>query len=153
MRIQKILLITGMILFCLTGQGQELLKVLQSHPVLAWGGSDVITYNDTSFLVGVAAVEVGTKTIASLRRVGMVKAQKEVVTFISGAEITSSESMLTTETVVDTNGHRTLIVNDTYREQIREDSHGFVKTLQPLGFWYEEDQSVFYYAIYKPLKP
>jgi len=139
-------------LFFLTSlHGQTLLETVKSHPVLAWGGSDVVVVNDSSFLVGVAAVEAGTKKMSALRRVGMIKAQKEVVTFVNGADITSSEQMSTQETVIDTNGRKTIIVKDEYVEQIREDSEGFVRQMQPLGFWYEEDQSVFYYAIYKHL--
>jgi len=87
--------------------------------------------------------------MSALRRVGMIKAQKEVVTFVNGAKITSSESMLTSETLIDTNGRQTYILKDEYVEQIREDSQGFVRSLQPLGFWFEDDKSVFYYAIYK----
>lgn len=128
---------------------QTLLEAIKTHPVLAWGGSDVVVVNDTSYIVGVAAVETGDKKMSALRRVGMIKAQKEVVTFINGAKITSSESMVTSETVIDTNGRQTYILKDEYVEQIREDSQGFVRSLQPLGFWFEDDKSVFYYAIYK----
>ncbi len=130
---------------------QTLLEAVKSHSILSWGGSDIVVVNDTTFLIGVAAVEVGTKKFSALRRVGMIKAQKEVVTFVNGADITSSERMKTTETVIDTNGRRTIIVSDEYVEQIQEDSEGFVRQMHPLGFWYEEDKSVFYYAIYKSI--
>ncbi len=143
------LLVFFVLILGVGAQTQTLLEAIKTHPVLAWGGSDIVVVNDTSYIIGVAAVETGDKKMSALRRVGMIKAQKEVVTFVNGAKITSSESMLTSETLIDTNGRQTYILKDEYVEQIREDSQGFVRSLQPLGFWFEDDKSVFYYAIYK----
>lgn len=148
---KKIILCIAIITFSITLFSQTLLETIKEHPVISYGGSDIIEYNDTSYLVGVAAVEVGTKSISALRRVGMIKSQKEVTTFINGAEITSSTEMKTGEEVTVVDGQKSIIVSDYYLEQIRENTQGFIKSMRPLGYWYEEDKSVFYYSIYQPL--
>lgn len=148
---KKMILCIALFSISITLFSQTLLETIKQHPVIAYGGSDIIEHNDTSYLVGVAAVEVGTKNISALRRIGMIKAQKEVTTFINGAEITSSTEMKTSEEVTVINDQKTIVVSDYYLEQIRENTQGFIKSMRPLGYWYEDDKSVFYYSIYQPL--
>ncbi|MCF8362575.1 MAG: hypothetical protein K9G70_08125 [Prolixibacteraceae bacterium] len=130
---------------------QTLFDNIKSNPMLMYGGCDLVEHNDTTYIVGVSAVERGKKRMSDLRRIGMVKAQKEVSVYVNGADITSSTQMSTSEEVTDVNGEKKVVISDSYLETIREDTEGFVRSLKPLGTWLEEDNSVFYYAIYKPL--
>jgi hypothetical protein len=130
---------------------QSLLEHVKSSPMLMYGGCDLVEHDDTTYIVGVSAVERGKKRMSDLRRIGMVKAQKEVSVYVNGADITSSTQMSTSEEVTEINGEKNVVISDSYLETIREDTEGFVRSLKPLGTWFEEDNSVFYYAIYKPL--
>lgn len=108
-----------------------------------------MSFNDKSFLIGVSAVEVGSKKMSSLMRVGKVKAEREIVTFINGSDITSSTRSYISEELTTINDSSYLKTVDVFIENIREDAEGFVKGMKPVGYWFSEDKSVFYYALYK----
>ena len=128
---------------------KEILSIIQENQILSFGGCDLIQLKGKSYLAGVSAVEVGTKKISSLIRVGKVKAEREIVTFISGSDITSSTESYFKEELTIVNDSSSITTVDTFVESIREDSEGFVKAMRPAGFWYSEDKSLFFYALYK----
>ena len=130
-------------------EDSEILKTIKQNQVLSFGGCDLIKVNDTSYLAGVAAVETGKKRISTLIRIGKVKAEREISTFINGSDITSSTTSFFKEELITENDSSYVKTVDKFVEKIREDSEGFVKTMLPAGFWYSEDRSVFFYAIYK----
>lgn len=134
------------------GQNEELLKVIRSNSVLSYGGSDLITFQGKTCIVGVAAVDAGKKKTSMLIRIGKVKAEREVSTFINGSDITSSTESYFREEAHTLDDTTRVMTTDVFIEQIRENSEGFVKQMQPAGFWYSEDLSVFYYAIYKEVE-
>lgn len=130
-------------------QDNEMLKVIKKNQILSFGGCDLIQFNDTSYLIGVAALETNKKRISTLVRIGKVKAEREISTFINGSDITSSTKSYFQEDLITKNDTSYVNTINTFVESIREDSEGFVKTMRPAGFWYSEDRSVFFYAIYK----
>ena len=152
--IKRLLSLTLLLIIGITGFGQneELLTTIQGNPLLSYGGCNLLNYNGTDYLVGVSAVEVGNKKISMLTRVGKVKAEREVSTFINGSGITSSTESYLKEELTTVNDSSYVQTTDTFVEYIREDSEGFVKQMQPAGFWYSDDRSVFYYAIYTEVK-
>lgn len=128
-----------------------LLQTVQTNDLLSYGGCDLIKFNDQSLLVGVSAVDVGTKKMSSLMRVGKVKAERELVTFINGSDITSSTKSYYKEELTTMNDSSYLETVDVFVENIREDAEGFVKGMKPTGYWFSEDKSVFYYVLYKEI--
>jgi len=134
---------------CFSQSKEDVLSSIKQNDLLSYGGSDIIQVQGNSFIVGVSAVEVGTKRLSSLMRVGKIKAEREVLTFINGSKITSSTESYISEELVTINDSSSLKTVDVFVESIREDSEGFIKGMKPSGYWYSEDKSVFYYAIYK----
>jgi hypothetical protein len=130
-------------------QDSEILQTIKNNQILSFGGCDLIKVNDSSYLAGVAAVEVGNKKISNLVRVGKVKAEREISTFINGSSITSSTKSYFKEELITVNDSSYIETVDTFVEKIREDSEGFVQAMRPAGFWYSEDRSLFFYALYK----
>jgi hypothetical protein len=126
-----------------------LLKSIQTNDLLSFGGCDLIGFANQSYLVGVSAVEVGTKKMSSLVRVGKVKAERELVTFINGSDITSSTKSYFSEELTIVNDSSSIKTIEVFVDNIREDAEGFVKGMMPAGYWFSEDKSVFYYALYK----
>lgn len=146
-----IILLTGIIVSCF-GQHEGILESIRSHPVLSYGGSDLLKFDGKTYLVGVSVVEAKNKRTSMLTRIGKVKAEREVSTFINGSDITSSTESYMKEELTTVNDSSYVKTVDTFVEYIREDSEGFVKEMQPAGFWYSEDRSVFYYAIFKEVQ-
>lgn len=144
-----LILATGAVCY---GQNQGLLEAIEADPLLQYGGSNLLKYEGNTYLVGVAAVETGKKRISTLTRIGKVKAEREVSTFINGSDITSRTESYLKEELTTVNDSSWVKTTDTFVENIREDSEGFVREMQPAGFWYSEDKSVFYYAIYTEVK-
>ncbi len=128
---------------------EALLKSIQNNDLLSFGGCDVMSFADQSYVVGVSAVEVGTKKMSSLVRVGKVKAERDMVTFINGSDITSSTKSYFSEELTTNNDSSYEKTVDAFVDNIRENAEGFVKGMMPAGYWFSEDHSVFYYALYK----
>ena len=152
--IKRMLSLTVLLIIGITGfsQNEELLTTIQSDPLLSYGGSNLLKFEGKDYLVGVSAVESRGKRTSMLTRIGKVKAEREVSTFINGSDITSSTESYMKEELTTVNDSSYVKTVDTFVEYIREDSEGFVKEMQPAGFWYSEDRSVFYYAIFKEFK-
>nr|NQU92562.1 hypothetical protein [Bacteroidota bacterium] len=149
--IRTILLLLLLLPIGLCGQNpdKEILNIIQQNQILSFGGCDLIQVKSKTYLAGVSAVEVGTKKISSLIRVGKVKAEREIATFINGSDITSRTESYIKEEVITVNDSSSVTTIDTFVEYIREDSEGFVKSMRPAGFWYSEDKTLFFYALYK----
>ena len=136
----------------LRAQGNEaLLEQVKQNPVLSWGGCDIVQMSGTEYLVAVSSVEVGTKKLPQLRTIAAAKAKRDLLLMIKGSTITSSTEMTTTEEVVVVNGKSTVSTVESYFEKIRESADGFVQGMVPLGLWYSDDRSLFFYALYKSI--
>lgn len=130
---------------------EQILQHIQQNDLLSFGGCDIINIDGQSILAGVSAVDVGTKKMSNLIRVGKVKAQRELVTFINGSDITSSTESYMSEELTVINDSSYLKTVDAFVDYIREDATGFVNGMLPAGYWFSEDKSVFYYALYKEI--
>lgn len=139
--------------FLLFGQSssESIKSDIQSNDLLMFGGCDLIEVEGQSYIAGVSAVDVGTKKMSSLVRVGKIKAEREIVIFINGSNITSSTESYIKEELITINDSSSIKTVDLFVESIREDADGFVKAMKPAGYWYSDDKSVFYYAIYKEI--
>ncbi len=130
---------------------ETLLERVKNHPAISWGGCDVLQLEEGNYLVAVASVDVGPKKLPQLRTVGAAKAKRELLTMINGSNITSTTAMTTSEEMVDVDGKQTSTIAQTFFESIRENAAGWVNGMSPLGMWYSDDKTVFFYAIYKSI--
>lgn len=133
-------------------QENKILSAIQNNSILSMGGCDLIQVDGITYIVGVSAVDVGTKTISSLMRVAKVKASREITTFVNGSDITSKTESFIKEELTNINDSSSLTTVDSFVEYIREDSEGFVNAMLPAGYWYSDDKSLFFYALYKEVK-
>ena len=125
-----------------------LFSKIQNDIELMEGGSNLIKWNtDSTFIIGVSAVEVKKKRQSILKRVGIVKAKAQVTQFIEGSFLTTSREMTTQETIALVNDKETVFFKEEYIEIIREDTKGFVNGMSNVGGWYSKDKSMYYYAV------
>lgn len=133
----------------LFSQDAEMLAYISSESTISEGGSNVYSYNDVTYVVSVAQVVVGTKSEANCRTVGAAKAKREMLSFVNGSEITSYTELKISETTIYSAEEMEVESIQTFTEFIREDVLGNINGVCPLGGWFSEDRSVYYYAIYK----
>ena len=140
------------IVFILSGLNAQLpgnlLSRIQQDEYLAEGGADILNWNsDSTFVIGVSAVEVKKKKRNMLRRIGTTKAKSQVTQFIEGSDLTTSREMKTQEKVEIQDGKETITFSEEYLEIIQEDVAGFVRGMSDVGGWYSDDKSLYYHAV------
>ena len=72
-----------------------------------------------------------------------------MLSFINGSDITSYTELKTSETINETLEGTRVLVQQQFAEYIKEEVIGTINQTVPLGGWYSEDRSVYYFAIYK----
>jgi hypothetical protein len=144
-----LILITILFVSFITAQIPDgLLPMIQKDDLLSEGGADLIKWNlDSTFIVGVSAVEVKKKRKSILRRVGTSKAKAQVTQFVEGSDLTTSREMKTQEKVEIQDGKETITFSEEYLEIIQEDVAGFVRGMSDVGGWYSDDKSLYYHAV------
>ena len=126
----------------------NLLSRIQENEYLSEGGADILKWNsDSTFIIGVSAVEVKKKKRNILRRIGTTKAKSQVTQFIEGSDLTTSREMKTQEKVEIQDGKETITFSEEYLEIIQEDVAGFVRGMSDVGGWYSDDKSLYYHAV------
>jgi len=130
-------------------QDSEILQTIQKNQILSSGGCELINVDNKTYLISVSTTIVGSKNLSSLMRVGKVKADRDLATFINGSNITSYTESYVKEKLITVNDSSYLISVDSFVEYIREDSKGFVSSMRTAGYWYSDDKSLFLFAIYK----
>lgn len=145
-----ILLCCGCILNS-SAQQSILLNYTKNKSEIKEGGCNLFTYNDTSYVICVSQVIVGTKTESACKIVGSAKAKRDILAFINGSDITSATELKTTETITDDISGTKSSLKQEYVEIIKEQIIGSINQCVPLGGWYSDDQSIYFYAIYKTI--
>ena len=152
---KKFLLLTLFCCGCLLNaysQQSALLKYVKNKSEIKEGGCNIFSYKDISYVICVSQVVVGPKTEISCKTVGAAKAKRDIIAFINGSEITSFTELKTMETNVDDVSGSKSSLKQEYLEVIKEHVNGHINQCAPLGGWYSQDKSVYYYAIYKTIK-
>lgn len=136
---------------CLAGNqpDNKMLKYIQNKSNIREGGSNLYNYEGNIYIVSVVSLAVGTKSEKDCKSVGSTKAKREMLSFINGSDITSYTELRITETAVETTEGQKETFQQDYIEYIRETVMGTINQCVPLGSWYSEDRSVYYFAIYK----
>lgn len=137
--------------FCI-GQSQpdnKMLKYIQNKSDIREGGTNLYNYEENTYVISVVSVAVGTKNEHNCKTVGATKAKREMLSFINGSDITSYTELKVSETVVETLEGQKVTFQQDYVEYIKETVMGTINQCAPLGGWYSEDRSVYYYAIYR----
>lgn len=133
----------------LAQQNDTLLDYIQQQSDIREGGSSIYAFKDVTYVISVASLAVGTKNELDCKKVGSAKAKKEMLSFINGSDITSYTELNISETVNETLEGTAVLAQQQYAEYIREVVIGNINQTVPLGGWYSEDKSVYYYAIYR----
>jgi hypothetical protein len=144
------------LLFCtvsisLWSQNDSLISLVKNHPIIGTGGAEVILHSNQPYIIGVGYVENKGQSRSILERIGKVKAEKEITILINGSEFTSSALAVIEEITTVKDGEQFTEYNTAYFEKIQENTEGFIHSMQKLASWKSDDQSMFYYAIYKPI--
>jgi len=125
-----------------------LLSIIQKDELLSEGGADLLEWNsDSTYIIGVSAVEVKKKRKNILRRIGTSKAKAQVTQFIEGSDITTSRKMETQEKIEIVDDKEIVTLTEEFLEIIQEDTEGFVRGMSNVGGWYSDDKSMYYYAV------
>lgn len=125
------------------------LSFIQHKSDIREGGCDLFEYDGRSILIAVAPVAVGSKSELNCKTVGSAKAKRNLLSFVNGSEITSCTSLVTSETEEGTLSGVRVKSSQVFTESIRETVLGEINMTVPLGGWYSEDRSVYFFAIYK----
>ena len=139
-------------LICLSASAQptdKLLNYIQQTSDIRKGGSSIYAYIDVTYVISVASLAVGTKNELDCKKIGSVKAKKEMLSFINGSDITSYTELKTSEAISETLEGTQVLTQQQFVEYIKEEVIGTINQTVPLGGWYSEDRSVYYFAIYK----
>lgn len=127
----------------------SMLQYIKTKSYIQNGGCDFIKLEGKTYVIGVASVAVGNKTLLNCKKVGYVKAKKEIMSYINGSDISSYTELVTSESISDSLEGRKIETTSVYIEAIKEKVFGVINECTPLGGWYSEDGSVYYYAIFK----
>ena len=152
--IKKILLLTLFCCGCLLkaySQQSVLLKYIKNKSEIKEGGCNIYSYKDESYLVCVSQVVVGSKNETACRTVGAAKAKRDMLAFVNGSDITSFTELKTTETMEETLSGKLHQLKQEYVDIIKEEVYGSINQCTPLGCWFSNDKSVYYFALYKIL--
>lgn len=133
----------------LFAQDSCVLKYIQSKSDIKEGGSGLYKFKNDTYLISVSSLYVGTKTEQNCKTVGSAKAKRDMIAYVNGSDITSYTELISTETVTETLSGKTVGIEQKYMESIKETILGTINETKPLGGWYSDNQSVYYYAIYK----
>ena len=71
------------------------------------------------------------------------------MSFLNGSEVTSYTELAFSETISESLEGNKVEASQEYVEHIKEKVFGVINQCTPLGGWYSEDGSVYYYAIFK----
>ncbi|MBP5323000.1 MAG: hypothetical protein J6Y84_04315 [Bacteroidaceae bacterium] len=126
-----------------------LLEYIQHKSDIREGGSNVFNYEGQTYVISVASLTVGTKNEQNCQKVGAAKAKKEMLSFLNGSEISSYTELKISEVTESTLEGQQVEAQQEFTEIIKERVLGMINQITPLGGWYSEDKSVYYYAIYK----
>ena len=124
----------------------EIFNYIKEKSHIKEGGCDLFNYEEDTYIIGVASVTVGNKNELNCKKVGNAKAKKEIISYINGSEITSYTELVQSESILVSNK---VEASQDYVETIKEKVFGVINQCSPLGGWYSEDGSVYYYAIFK----
>ncbi len=146
------ILVVCFILIALSAPAQhadKLLNYIQQTSDIRKGGSSIYACSDVHYVISVASLAVGTKNELDCKKIGSVKAKKEMLSFINGSDITSYTELKTSEAISETLEGTQVLTQQQFVEYIKEEVIGTINQTVPLGGWYSEDRSVYYFAIYK----
>ena len=128
---------------------KAILDYVQTCSDIQEGGSNIYAYHDVTYVISVVPVIVGVKNEQDCKKVGTTKAKKELLSFIKGSDITSYTELKTSETINETLEGTRVFAQQQFVEYIKEEVIGTINQTVPLGGWYSEDRSVYYFAIFK----
>lgn len=127
----------------------KLLQYIQKKSEIREGGSSVYNYNEETYVITVSSLVVGNKKEQTCKTVCSAKAKRDMLAYINGSEIYSYTELKTSETVSGTLSGQVVEARREFVEVIKERVIGTINQVVPLGGYYSEDRSIYYFVIYK----
>ncbi len=137
---------------CGMQQEQYILNYIRNESHIKEGGCDIFKFKDNTYLICVSSVTVGNKSELNCKKIGAVKAKKEIISYINGSKISSYTEFIISENTYETLFESKVIAKQEYIERIKETVLGEINQCTPLGGWYSDDSNIYYYAIFKLLE-
>lgn len=135
-----------------TAQDNTVLNYIQHKSEIKEGGSGLYKFKEDKYLITVASLAVGNKNELNCKTVGSGKAKRDMIAFINGSRISSYTELITSENVTESLDGKSVTIEQKYVESIKETVLGTINEVKPLGGWYSDDKSVYYFAIYKTVQ-
>lgn len=135
-----------------TAQDNTVLNYIQHKSDIKNGGSGLYKFKKDKYLITVASLAVGNKNELNCKTVGSGKAKRDMLAYINGSNILSYTELITSENVIESLDGKSVTIEQKYVESIRETVLGTINEVKPLGGWYSDDKSVYYFAIYKTIQ-
>lgn len=135
-----------------TAQDNTVLNYIQHKSDIKNGGSGLYKFKKDKYLITVASLAAGNKNELNCKTVGSSKAKRDMLAYINGSNISSYTELITSENVIESLDGKSVTIEQKYVESIRETVLGTINEVKPLGGWYSDDKSVYYFAIYKTIQ-
>lgn len=111
-----------------------------------FSGAFILEDSNASYLISVS-VQSSSSNISTMNRIAQVKARRDAMILVNGAEITSEQILKTEEKIVNNK----VTYYETYFDEITESGSGFVQGMKFLTSFYSNDKSQYIYIIFKKL--
>lgn len=127
---------------------EVLCKLIKANSDYQTEGVRIFETESGNFLVSISSASWGKQSKNSVDRIATVRCRRAVLQYLSGSQITSSTIIKTSEKVTT----HSIEFYETYIDEIKENSAGFVEGMEVLCSWESKDGKQFYKAIYKEIK-
>lgn len=138
--------------FTAAAQSTAILNYIKDKSDIKEGGSGLYKFKNDTYLITVVSLPVGAKNESACKQVGSAKAKRDMLAYVNGSEISSYTELVTSENVIDSIEGKSATQEQKYIETIKETVLGTINEINPLGSWYSDDRSVYYFAIYKTVQ-
>lgn len=126
-----------------------LLNYIKEDSHIQKGGTEIYSYNGNTYVISIAGIDVGSKNEQNCRRVGEMKAKRDMIAYINSSDINSLTNLTISETTVETLGSTDVLISEEFIETIKEKVAGSINRTSILGGWYSKDKKNYYVALYK----
>lgn len=133
------------------GDNDLILRFLQEKSEISIGGTVIYELNGLYKIITVSSVVVEGKDVLTCQKIALGKAKRDMISYVNGSEITSYTELEISEELISANEEKYKFTQ-TYTEVIKEKVMGSINQITPVGGWFSEDKSVYYYAIYKNIE-
>lgn len=133
------------------GDNDLILRFLQEKSEISIGGTAIYELNGLYKIITVSSVVVESKDVLTCQKVALGKAKRDMISYVNGSEITSYTELKISEELISAKEEKYKFTQ-TYTEEIKEKVMSSINQITPVGGWFSDDKSVYYYAVYKNIE-